>query len=164
MESFSEEQMMWERIYAAMTKASSHEIPASHEPYFELVGKGLRVLRGNYSDICSSSRTAVAFLGELQSVFRLFEYWEASRAEGFSSNEASEVYDRLFELYECIMVILREYRLRTAPGEPLSREQEELFSYFENCGMWEPAEGTVVAHYYYSRIPRDILTEHRQGQ
>lgn len=82
-------------------------------------------------------RVALAGLGQIKNVTRL------------------ALHDWIFSLFEALAILTREETLRNNEARPA---QTEAMRYFTKSGHWLPEDSTLVAEYFYHKLP-GLLTD-----
>lgn len=61
-----------------------------------------------------------------------------------------------FSLFEALVIVIREERLREPKTKEARPAQAEAIRYFTQSGHWRPDDPTLVAEYYYRKIPMQL--------
>lgn len=115
---------------------------------FELCALGLQEIAERFDEyrhyVAVSLPFAEHLVGAVQSVCIELSCENTNRQES------------AFALMEDMAVIFREVALRKG-YENLSPPGQTILHYFESSGHWRANEGTLVADYYYTRIPVAVM-------
>ena len=60
------------------------------------------------------------------------------------------LHDWIFNAFEAAAILAREVMLRNGENRPF---QTEVLDYFVNSGHWLPGDSTLVAEYFYHKLP-----------
>ncbi len=121
-------------------------LPSVPEPQLAvLCADGLQEVAEHYPEYRSLVSTASPFMQEVAGYVTLL----------CADKCAEPLEDVLFMLVEALAMVMREAVLRQ--GRAFRAVQEDILRYFEQSGRWRPEEGTLVADFYYRRIPVGVM-------
>lgn len=97
---------------------------------------------------------------EVGSLF-LRELWVAMAGmEQIKNVTRLALHDWIFNLFEALAILTREETLRDNKARPA---QAEAMRYFTKSGHWLPEDATLVAEYFYRKLP-ELLTDNTSGK
>lgn len=90
----------------------------------------------------SAVKICTPFLNELRVAMASLDQFEAA--------SRLALHDWVFSAFEAAVVLTREVMLRTGESRP---SQAGAIDYFMNSGHWLPGDSTLVAEYFYHKLP-----------
>ena len=90
----------------------------------------------------SAVAISVPFLTELRAAMASLDHFKTATRHA--------LHDWVFNTFEAAAVLMREVMLRNGENRPF---QAEVVDYFTNSGHWLPGDSTLVAEYFYHKLP-----------
>ncbi len=115
-------------------------------PLFTACAAGLRAWEARRAYYRRTVDTAGRFLRELEG-----QVAKIVTGPGLNAETEQEV---AYALVECLACIIREV---TAGAGAESPDEEAVLSFFEGSGEWRRDDDTLVAEYFFKRIPAEVL-------
>ena len=89
-----------------------------------------------------AAKIGAPFLNELHAAMASLDHFQTATRHA--------LHDWIFNAFEAAAVLTREVMLRNGENRP---SQTEVMDYFVNSGHWLPDDSTLVAEYFYRKLP-----------
>ena len=90
----------------------------------------------------SAAKIGAPFLNELRVAMASLDH--------FKTATRHVLHDWIFNTFEAAAILTREVMLRNGENRP---SQAGVIDYFVNSGHWLPGDSTLVAEYFYHKLP-----------
>lgn len=131
---------------AALSEESAHEGEIRG-----ITARGLKCLAHNAPAFDETVLVPSPFTEHFERVIGLFGGREERLAQ-FSQDPGAIA----FTILEDLSVFFRE-RLLKQGCVPLETAESNVLKWFETCGEWSPADGTLVSDWYYVQVPARVF-------
>ena len=89
-----------------------------------------------------AAKIGAPFLNELRTAMASLDHFQTATRH--------VLHDWIFNAFEAAVILTREVMLRNGENRP---SQAEVMDYFVNSGHWLPGDSTLVAEYFYRKLP-----------
>ncbi len=117
--------------------------PHAFDPVLARVFSSLLSDMGARFDVYErAAKIGAPFLNELRTAMASLDHFQTATRH--------VLHDWIFSTFEAAAVLTREVMLRNGENRP---PQAEVIDYFVNSGHWLPGDSTLVAEYFYRKLP-----------